>query len=113
MKINFTRTGWLLALLLSCASCATTATPQKISGATPLEWSVRLADSEMARRGDSLTWKPDGKAKWDYTAGLFTLSLLKLNERTPYDSYLKFSKRAIGSSIAPEDRIQGYRPEEY
>ena len=83
MKINFTRIGWLLALLLSCASCATTAAPQKISGATPLEWSVRLADSEMVRRGDSLVWKPDGKAKWDYTAGLFTLSLLKLNERTP------------------------------
>jgi unsaturated rhamnogalacturonyl hydrolase len=113
MKINFTRTGWLLALLLSCASCATTAAPQTFSGATPLEWSVRLADSEMTRRGDSLVWKPDGKAKWDYTAGLFTLSLLKLNERTPYDSHVKFSERAIGSFVAPDGKIQGYRPEEY
>ena len=113
MKINFTHTGWLLALLLSCASCATTAAPQTFSGATPLEWSVRLADSEMTRRGSSLVWKPDGNAKWDYTAGLFTLSLLKLNERTPYDSYVKFSERAIGSFIAPDGKIQGYRPEEY
>ncbi len=46
---------------------------------SPLQWSVRMADSEMARRGDSLAWKDGGTAKWDYTTGLFTLSLLKLN----------------------------------
>jgi|SRR5665213_37507 len=104
----------LPALLLSLSSCATSsAAPQTFSGATALEWSVRLADSEMTRRGDSLAWKPDGKAKWDYTAGLFTLSLLKLNERAPDDSYVKFSGRAIGSFIAPDGKIQGYQPEEF
>ena len=39
--------------------------------ATPLEWSQRLADSQMARET-----KPP---KLDYTMGLFTLSLLKLD----------------------------------
>ncbi len=27
--------------------------PREFNGATPLQWSVRMADSEMARRGDS------------------------------------------------------------
>src|SRR5437016_14646789 len=49
---------------------------QKLVGGTPMQWSVRMADSEMARRGDSLAWKEGGTAKWDYTTGLFTLSLL-------------------------------------
>ena len=84
MKSNFAA----LLFLLLCAGCATQSSApqkasgasQKFSGATPLEWSQRLADSEMARLGDTLVWKPDGKAKWDYAAGLFTLSLLKLSE---------------------------------
>lgn len=107
----------LTSFLVSCA----TAAPQKFSNATPLEWSQRLADSEMARRGDSLAWKPDGKAKWDYTAGLFTLSLLKLNEAVPDRRYVDFVTNAIGSFISsngtkayPENfQIQTYNPKEY
>jgi unsaturated rhamnogalacturonyl hydrolase len=114
MKMNFARAALLLVLFSLCASCATqSASSQKFSGATPLEWSVRLADSEMARRGDSLAWKPDGKAKWDYTAGLFTLSLLKLNESVPDGRYVAFATNAIGSFISPEGKIQTYKPEEY
>ena len=40
--------------------------PNSFGGETPLQWSVRMADSDMARRGDSLAWKEGGKAKWDY-----------------------------------------------
>ena len=54
-------------------------TPQsrEFAGSAPLQWSVRMADSEMARRSDSLAWKEGDTAKWDYTTGLFTLSFLK------------------------------------
>jgi unsaturated rhamnogalacturonyl hydrolase len=105
---------FVVALVLLAVSCATNnVAPKKISGATPLEWSVRLADSEMARRGDSLAWKPDGKAKWDYTAGLFTLSLLKMNEVTPTPRYVEFSQQAIGSFISADGNVQTYRPEEF
>jgi unsaturated rhamnogalacturonyl hydrolase len=92
--------------------CATAA-PKFFSGATPLEWSQRLADSEMARRGDSLAWKPDGTAKWDYTAGLFTLSLLKLNEQIPTPGYVAFAERAIGSFITKDGLVLTYRLKEY
>ena len=96
-------------LLVSC----TTAVPQKFSGATPLEWSQRLADSEIARRGDRLNWKENGAARWDYAAGLFTLSLLKLNEQAGNPLYVKFSEDAIGSFISPDGKIQSYKLQEY
>jgi unsaturated rhamnogalacturonyl hydrolase len=106
MKMNFTRTSLLLVLLSFCTSCVTQAV-------TPLEWSVRLANSEMARRGDSLAWKPEGKARWDYTAGLFTLSLLKLNESASDGRYVAFATNAIGSFVSQYGEIATYKPEEY
>ncbi len=87
--------------------------PNSFGGATPLQWSVRMADSEMARCGDSLAWKEGGKAKWDYTAGLFTLSLLKLNECVRNPRYVKFAEIAIGSFISQDGKIQGYKVEDY
>ncbi len=92
----------LLPLLL--VSCATAA-PQKFSGATPLEWSVRLANSEMARQTNA--------PKWDYTMGLFTLSLLKLNEQVPDARFVKFSEDKVGSLVSPDGTVKGYKLEEF
>ena len=111
----------VLLLVWLCAGCATenpappkaAAAPRQFSGATPLEWSQRLADSEIARRGDALAWQPDGKAKWDYAAGLFTLSLLKLNEQVPTARYVDFAGQAIGSFISPNGIIQTYHRDEF
>src|SRR5436190_15192274 len=107
--------GLLFALLFipSVSQAQTPSASTDFGGATPLQWSVRMADSEMARRGDRLAWKEGGAAKWDYTAGLFTLSLLKLNERVPNPAYVEFSKTAIGSFISPDGKIQGYKAEDY
>jgi unsaturated rhamnogalacturonyl hydrolase len=108
-----------LALLLCAghahaASATTLATPtNSFAGATPLQWSIRMANSEMARRGDSLAYKPGGKAKWDYTAGLFTLSLVKLYGETHDDRYLKFAEQAIGSFITTDGTIETYLLDEY
>jgi unsaturated rhamnogalacturonyl hydrolase len=116
MKKIFNRLFCLLGLTglcLSSVSCATERMPSaKFSGASPLAWSQRLADSEMARRGDSLAWKPGGKAKWDYTTGLFTFALLKLNEPTNDPQYLKFAEDTIGSFIRPDGEINGYKPQD-
>src|SRR5690349_14997232 len=98
---------------LGSAAAADSSLPKEFAGATPLQWSVRMAKSEMDRRGDSLAWKEGGRAKWDYTAGLFTLSLLKLNERVPNKDYVGFTKSAIGSFITPDGNIQGYKADEY
>jgi unsaturated rhamnogalacturonyl hydrolase len=99
----------IVVLLLAGAVGCRTVAPPKFGGATPLEWSQRMAESEVARRGDSLAWTEGGKAKWDYTAGLFTLSLLKLDA----PRYLGFVETAIGSFITTNGSIRGYKPEEY
>jgi unsaturated rhamnogalacturonyl hydrolase len=103
----------LLALAALCLPHGLRAHDNKVAGLTPLEWSVTMADSEINRRGDKLAWRPGRNVKWDYTAGLFTLSLLKLNEQLPTPVYVEFSKDAIGSFITPEGGIQGYKLEDY
>ncbi|MGA2242914.1 MAG: glycoside hydrolase family 88 protein [Verrucomicrobiota bacterium] len=116
MKQTFNRIHFLLGVagFFALISCATkTAPPEKFAGATPLQWSVRMADSEIARRGDSLVWQQGGKAKWDYTVGLFTLSLLKLDGQVQNPDYVKFAENTIGSFITPEGGIQRYKAEEY
>ena len=87
--------------------------PREFAGSNPLQWSVRMADSEMARRDDSLAWKEGGTAKWDYTTGLFTLSLLKLHERVDDPRYVAFAENAIGSFISTNGTIHGYKTEDY
>ena len=106
-------TAMLIAPVCRAIDNSSAATPKEFGGATPLQWSVRMADSETVRRGDSLAWRPGRTVKWDYTAGLFTLSLLKLNEAVPTPAYVEFSKDAIGSFIADAGTIHGYQPEEY
>ena len=95
----------LLTLLWLSFSCAGLAAPKKFAGATTLEWSVRLANSQIARQTNS--------AKWDYTVGLFTLSLLKLNEQTNDPRFVKFSEDKVGSLISADGSIQGYKLEEF
>jgi unsaturated rhamnogalacturonyl hydrolase len=95
-----------LILPLLLISCATkTAPPQTFSGAPPLEWSRRLADSELARFHSA--------PKLDYTVGLFSLSFLKLDAVAPDARYLKFAESAVGSLVLPDGKIQTYNPAEF
>jgi unsaturated rhamnogalacturonyl hydrolase len=103
----------LIILSVFTLHAAEMSVPMQFNGATPLQWSVRMADSEMVRRGDSLAWKNGGTAKWDYTAGLFTLALLKLSESVPDARYVAFATNAIGSFISENGSIHGYKVEEY
>jgi unsaturated rhamnogalacturonyl hydrolase len=105
--------GAMLFLGASPARSAEPKSPAVFNGATPLQWSARMADSQMARLGDKLAWKSSGGGKWDYTAGLFTLSLLKLNEQIPNPSRVAFVTNAIGSFISPDGNIEGYNRGEY
>ncbi len=112
MKTSCLATLFLVGLT-GCQTTPPAPAPREFGGATPLEWSARMADSEIARRGDSLAWKEGGRAKWDYTTGLFTLSLLKLDEQVPDPRYVAFVEQTIGSFITPDGNIRGYKLEDY
>ena len=128
MSISGRSLRWLVPpLLLVLAGCATAAAPQprpaaapavppaprEFAGATPLHWAVRMADSEMTRRGDSLVWREGGSAKWDYTVGLFTLSLARLGGQLDAPAYWQYADKVIGSFIAPDGGITGFKLEDY
>jgi unsaturated rhamnogalacturonyl hydrolase len=115
MKTILLRTAFLSGFVLFSVAgvSGASAAPQTFSGATPLEWSVRLADSEMALRGDAPAWKPGGRAKWDYSVGVFTLSLLKLDTLTNNPRYVTYTTNAIGSFIVDSGEIQTYAVDEY
>jgi unsaturated rhamnogalacturonyl hydrolase len=119
MIMNRTTYTRLVAALLAFLSIGTTVRAAEapvsgeFKGATPLQWSARMADSEMQRLGDRLAWPKRGRGKWDYTSGLFTLSLLKLNQQVPNPAYVEFAKKAIGSFITPEGDIRGYKREDF
>jgi unsaturated rhamnogalacturonyl hydrolase len=100
---KFLHSAFLL-LPLIVASCRT-ATSIKDGGVTPIEWSQRFAYAQMARETNA--------PKWDYTMGLFTLSLLKLNEQVPDPRFLKFAEDKVGSLIDTNGNVQGYKPTEY
>jgi unsaturated rhamnogalacturonyl hydrolase len=103
----------LLALLVLSPLLAA-AQPAEFGGATPLEWSRRLAQSEMARRGDTLfLGGSNPRARWDYASSLFGLALLRLAERTGEPQFADYGAKTAESFIGPDGAIATYRRDEF
>src|ERR1700749_3945809 len=108
MKLHtprFRGVGWLaggLALLVPALVSAADSVPAQFEGATPLEWSTRLADSQMARVGAA------PRARWDYTDALFAVSLLHLADGTGKAAYSDYATKLIGDCVAADGTIAGY-----
>jgi unsaturated rhamnogalacturonyl hydrolase len=101
------------ALGLLIGSCLTlTAAAAEFHGATPLDWSKRMADSEIRRLGDSL-FHENPSAKWTYTTGLLGEAYLKLADATGNAEYGKFGARAAESFIGADGAISRYKLDEY
>ena len=79
-----------------------------------LTWSIKMADSEIARRGNSLMYGgSDTKEKWRYTTGLFLKSLLELREVTGKARYFEYAKKVIDSFVEENGDIKTYKMEDY
>ncbi|MFT3870215.1 MAG: glycoside hydrolase family 88 protein [Nibricoccus sp.] len=113
---NPLKTKYLLTFssLFTLASLLRGADPlQDFGGVSPLQWSVRMADSEVKRSGDSLFYRGEKGAKWDYTSGLLAYSLLKLDERLSAEQYQPFVEKLIGSFVKNDGTIHKYQVETY
>lgn len=79
-----------------------------------LLWSVRMAESEIYRRGDSLEYgKSDPKAKWNYQTGLFLKALLDLWHQTHIQKYYDYSQRVVDSYVEDDGTIKTYKMEDF
>jgi unsaturated rhamnogalacturonyl hydrolase len=78
-------------------------------GRTPLDWSIRMADSEIRRLGDSLDAPPKAASRWDYTTGMYADALIRLSSQIGDPVYEKSAERIIGSFIGPDGRIATYQ----
>lgn len=99
--------------LLSAGVCPLAAAATDVGGAPPLEWSRRMADSEMARLGDSLFHGQSKTARWTYDRTLFGLALLKLADTTDTQAYADFGAATAESFIRDDGSIADYDIEKY
>ncbi len=93
--------------LLRAADAAPAA--PRIGEATPLEWSIRMARSEMDRRGGSMFYREGSKARWEYTHGLFSHALVTLGTASGESDILDYGERLVSSFVTPEGEIATYR----
>jgi unsaturated rhamnogalacturonyl hydrolase len=89
-------------------SASPSPSPAQLSAATPLEWSERMANSEMQRVGKKLEAAPAGNGGWDYTTGLYADALIKLTDATGDPAYEKDAEATIGSFIGTSGTIATY-----
>ncbi len=87
--------------------------PPKYEGATPLEWSERMARSEMQRLGDSQFYDANPKAKWSYTVPLLGLSMMRLADYTGDDALRAYGARTATSFVASDGSIPAYKKSDY
>ena len=88
--------------------------PKTFQGSIPLEWSQRLADSEMKRLGTALEQGGSNpKARWDYSPGVLALGLVRLGEAVHNDGYIKFGTRAVASHVNADGTIRGYKADDF
>ncbi len=102
-------------ILTGCKNGTPQATPTqvKLKAGDYLQWSVRMADSEIARHGDSLMFGGSNpKAKWTYTTGLFLKAVLDLAELTDKPGYQVYVKKVIDSFVDGDGNISTYELDE-
>ncbi len=105
--------------LLSTLSClALTLSPllaevPQFGGATPLEWSTRMAKSERERYGEKLYFEGAPRARWDYTSGLLSLFMIDLAETIGDDDLRDYAEGIVGSFVAGDGTIRTYKMSDY
>jgi unsaturated rhamnogalacturonyl hydrolase len=88
--------------------------PRQFEGTAPLQWSERLAQSEMKRLGTALdAGGSNPRARWDYSPGVLALSLVRLGDRTGNAAYTDFGARAVTSHVNADGTIKGYKAEDF
>ncbi|MCJ7755829.1 MAG: glycoside hydrolase family 88 protein, partial [Thermoanaerobaculales bacterium] len=84
----------------------------------PTQISIRLAESEMARRGESLSyggWDDlrSGPSTWTYTTGLLMQAMDELSEAVGDPRFADYAKRTMDSYLADDGTILTYEADQF
>ncbi|NJL27908.1 MAG: glycoside hydrolase family 88 protein [Thermoanaerobaculia bacterium] len=95
-----------------------TTASQQVAAMKPVEISTRLAESEMARRGDGLSYggwdaMTQQPATWTYTTGLLMQAMDDLSTATGDARFADYARRTMDSWLAGDGTIHTYKPEEF
>jgi len=95
-----------------------TETLRQLSDLAPLDISIGLAESEMARRGESLAyggWDRVNRinSRWSYTTGLLMQSMDDLSLATGNPVFADFARHTIDSYLEDDGTVRTYQPEEF
>ncbi len=95
-----------------------TAASQSARELSPLQVSTRLAESEMKRRGDSLShggWDAltSRPSSWNYTTGLLMQAMDDLAAAVGDPRFADYARRTIDSYLTEDGRILGYEAGEF
>ena len=107
------------SFLLLINGCHDSNKPDKLNAAnfetgSFIQWSVRMADSEISRLGTLLMiGGSDPRAKWCYTTGLFLKSLFDLGQETGDVKYFDHVRMVMDSFIQENGEIKTYKMTDY
>ncbi len=91
---------------------------KQLAALDPKELSVRLGKSELARRGDSLSYGgwdtvTRNNSRWSYTTGLLMQSMDDRSEATGDNEFADYARRTIDSYVTEDGGILTYKPESF
>ncbi|WP_238480261.1 glycoside hydrolase family 88/105 protein [Mangrovibacterium lignilyticum] len=100
----------LVASVFISTSCSQT---PKADETTPIEWGIKMADSDMQRFPDARYLDFTPTPKWSYTQGLVTLADQRLAAETGEVKYYNYGLAYADSMISEDGTIATYKKEKY
>ncbi|MCI0691940.1 glycoside hydrolase family 88 protein [candidate division KSB1 bacterium] len=101
-----------MAIMLSVA-CQSEAPRKEKVASNHRPWPVRMAESEMQRRGDSFLFNDGTKTSWVYETAVFLKGLEQVWRQTGDEKYFAYIKKFVDSYVESDGSIKTYELEEY
>ncbi len=105
--------SFFAATMLLSISCQSQVPREQASVSNHVPWSIRMADAEMQRRGDSFLYNENVKTSWVYETAVFMKGLEQVWRQTGEEKYFAYIKKFVDSYVEPEGSIKTYELEEY
>lgn len=109
--------GFVILVSLLFSQCTSSNTTKETSEPKvedkALEMAIRMADSEMKLfpKASTVDFNPEGK--WSYTAGLVSLAMINLYEKTGDEKYYNYAKGYADQFISNDGEIAGYKRSDF